>query len=61
MLKATFAGETEATNELIDDGLMVQPLTSLEIEALKDSGAHASVGSLDRSRCALLNEATGHY
>lgn len=35
--------ETEATNELIDDGIVVQPLTTEEIEALKRSGAHASV------------------
>ncbi len=35
--------ETEATNELIDDGLIVQPLSTAEIEALKSSGAPASV------------------
>ncbi|EIM92889.1 Gcd10p-domain-containing protein [Stereum hirsutum FP-91666 SS1] len=34
--------DTEATNELINDGQFVQPLTSVEIEALKQSGAHAS-------------------
>ncbi|KAI0322994.1 Gcd10p-domain-containing protein [Amylostereum chailletii] len=34
--------DTEATNELINDGQFVQPLTSQEIEALKQSGVHAS-------------------
>ena len=40
--------ETNATNELINDGEFVQPLTLEEIEALKKSGVHASV----RPRCA---------
>ncbi|KAF8560095.1 Gcd10p-domain-containing protein [Imleria badia] len=34
--------ETDATNELINDGEFVQPLTLEEIEALKKSGVHAS-------------------
>ncbi|KAL5535659.1 MYO1_1 [Sanghuangporus sanghuang] len=34
--------DTDATNEYITDGNIVQPLTSLEIEALKRSGVHAS-------------------
>ncbi|TFY56088.1 hypothetical protein EVJ58_g7850 [Rhodofomes roseus] len=34
--------DTEATNELINDGQFVQPLTSEEIEMLKKSGLHAS-------------------
>ncbi|KAI9570312.1 Gcd10p-domain-containing protein [Boletus coccyginus] len=34
--------ETDATNELINDGEFVQPLTLEEIEALKKSGIHAS-------------------
>ncbi|KAI0368838.1 Gcd10p-domain-containing protein [Pilatotrama ljubarskyi] len=34
--------DTEATNELINDGQFVQPLTVEEIEALKKSGLHAS-------------------
>ncbi|KAF8846096.1 Gcd10p-domain-containing protein [Paxillus ammoniavirescens] len=34
--------ETDATNELINDGQFVQPLTLEEIEALKKSGVHAS-------------------
>ncbi|KAH9947122.1 Gcd10p-domain-containing protein [Amylocystis lapponica] len=34
--------DTDATNELINDGQFVQPLTSEEIEALKKSGLHAS-------------------
>ena len=35
--------DTDATNEYINDGNVVQPLTALEIEALKKSGIHASV------------------
>lgn len=35
--------DTDATNEYINDGNVVQPLTSMEIEALKKSGLHASV------------------
>jgi tRNA (adenine-N(1)-)-methyltransferase non-catalytic subunit len=35
--------DTDATNELINDGQFVQPLTLEEIEALKQSGAHSSV------------------
>lgn len=34
--------ETDATNELINDGAFVQPLTITEIEALKKSGMHSS-------------------
>ncbi|KAI0046621.1 Gcd10p-domain-containing protein [Auriscalpium vulgare] len=34
--------DTEATNELINDGKYVQPLTADEIESLKQSGVHAS-------------------
>ncbi|KAA1468108.1 Gcd10p-domain-containing protein [Dentipellis sp. KUC8613] len=34
--------DTEATNELINDGQFVQPLTAEEIEALKQSGVHAT-------------------
>ncbi|KZT73344.1 Gcd10p-domain-containing protein [Daedalea quercina L-15889] len=34
--------DTEATNELINDGQFVQPLTAEEIETLKKSGVHAS-------------------
>lgn len=30
--------DTNATNELINDGQFVQPLTGVEIEALKQSG-----------------------
>lgn len=37
--------DTDATNELINDGQFVQPLTASEIEALKQSGVHASVTS----------------
>ena len=35
--------DTNANNELINDGAYVQPLSYEEIEALKKSGAHASV------------------
>lgn len=35
--------DTDATNEYINDGNVVQPLTAFEIEALKKSGIHASV------------------
>ncbi|EAU92549.2 eukaryotic translation initiation factor 3 62 kDa subunit [Coprinopsis cinerea okayama7 len=34
--------DTDATNELINDGEFVQPLTVEEIKALKQSGAHSS-------------------
>lgn len=35
--------DTDANNELITDGGFVQPLTAVEIEALKKSGAKATV------------------
>ncbi|KAG6330616.1 hypothetical protein ID866_8476 [Astraeus odoratus] len=35
--------ETDATNELINDGDFVQPLTPAEIEAWKKAGVHASI------------------
>ena len=35
--------DTDATNELINDGEFVQPLTVDDIQALKQSGVHASV------------------
>ena len=35
--------DTGATNELINDGEYVQPLTAEEILALRDSGVHSSV------------------
>ncbi|TRM66234.1 Gcd10p family-domain-containing protein [Schizophyllum amplum] len=34
--------DTDATNELINDGQFVQPLTVQEIQALKQSGVHAA-------------------
>jgi hypothetical protein len=37
------AEDTDATNELINDGQFVQPLTATEIETLKQSGVHATV------------------
>jgi hypothetical protein len=39
------AEDTDATNELINDGEFVQPLTVDEIQALKRSGVHASVSN----------------
>lgn len=41
--------DTDATNELINDGQFVQPLTASEIETLKQSGVHASVTSHDQA------------
>ncbi|KAK7063971.1 Adenine(58)-N(1)-methyltransferase non-catalytic subunit TRM6 [Favolaschia claudopus] len=38
----SLAEDTDATNEYINDGQFVQPLTLEEIQALKQSGAHAS-------------------
>lgn len=38
-----FPVDTDANNELITDGEFVQPLTAVEIEALKKSGAKATV------------------
>lgn len=35
--------DTDATNELINDGEAVQPLTIEEIQTLKQSGTHANV------------------
>lgn len=40
------AEDTDATNELINDGEFVQPLTIEEIEKLKVSGVHVSVRPL---------------
>ena len=37
------AEETDANNQLIDDGIPVQPLTAAEIEELKQAGYSASV------------------
>jgi hypothetical protein len=37
--------DTGATNELINDGESVQPLTAEDISALRDSGVHSSVSS----------------
>jgi len=48
--------ETDATNELINDDEFVQPLTLDEIEALKNSGVHASVRPrpyLSREYCII--------
>lgn len=40
-----FPEDTDATNELINGGEFVQPLALEEIQALKQSGVHASVCS----------------
>jgi hypothetical protein len=54
--------ETDATNELINDGEFVQPLTLGEIEGLKKSGVHASVRT---GPCFMQNESiicfAGHH
>lgn len=42
-LSPFFSEDTDATNELINDGEFVQPLTVDEIQALKRSGVHATV------------------
>jgi hypothetical protein len=41
--KVLMTEDTDATNELINDGEFVQPLTLDDIQALKQSGVHASV------------------
>lgn len=43
------AEDTDATNELINDGEFVQPLTFVDIQALKESGVHASVSLIGPS------------
>lgn len=47
LFRSNFSGaeDTDATNELINDGEFVQPLTVDEIQALKRSGVHASVSN----------------
>ena len=42
-LTLTRAEDTDATNEYINDGEFVQPLTLEEIKALKEAGVHSSV------------------
>jgi len=41
----SMSADTDATNELINDGEFVQPLTVDEIQALKRSGVHATVSN----------------
>lgn len=36
--------DTDATNEYINDGEFVQPLTITEIQTLKQAGVHANAG-----------------
>ena len=52
--------DTDATNELINDGQSVQPLTLEEIEALKQSGVHASVNIRLTSTSFCLKFDPGH-
>jgi hypothetical protein len=54
--------DTDATNELINDGEYVQLLTLEEIEALKLSGAHGSVRYLPRviSSACHVSRPAGH-
>ncbi|KAF7303222.1 hypothetical protein MKEN_01286000 [Mycena kentingensis (nom. inval.)] len=42
LLNPRIVEDTDATNELINDGQFVQPLTLDEIQALKQAGTHAS-------------------
>ena len=46
--------DTDATNEMINDGESVQPLTAEEIQALRKSGVHASVSFFDSSVFLLI-------
>jgi hypothetical protein len=58
-----FSEDTDATNELINDGQFVQPLTLEEIEALKQSGVHATVNSFALAIYTglWLNFVKGHH
>lgn len=47
--------DTDATNELINDGEFVQPLTITEIQSLKQAGVHASVRHR-RTRCLCTTD-----
>jgi tRNA (adenine58-N1)-methyltransferase non-catalytic subunit len=51
--------DTDATNELINDGQFVQPLTATEIESLKQSGLHASVIRYILALAPILMEPVG--
>lgn len=53
--------DTDATNELINDGEFVQPLTLEEIEALKLSGVHASVMNSSERGIHILTAISGYY
>jgi hypothetical protein len=55
-----YAEDTDATNELINDGQFVQPLTLEEIEALKQSGIHATVKHCLTIRIKTLMCWSGH-
>jgi hypothetical protein len=58
------AEDTDATNELINDGQFVQPLTLGEIETLKQSGVHASVQTPTLKsifRVMVIHSEAGHY
>ena len=64
----SFTVDTDANNELITDGEFVQPLTAVEIEALKKSGAKATVclssdtnyGSSVASRSIVFRTSSKH-
>ena len=51
--------DTDATNELINDGQFVQPLTASEIETLKQSGVHASVTSYGQTTALTETDGPG--
>jgi len=53
-LDLSFSEDTDATNELINDGEFVQPLTVDEIQALKQSGVHASVSFISSPAFLLV-------
>ncbi|KAJ8084520.1 tRNA (adenine(58)-N(1))-methyltransferase non-catalytic subunit trm6 [Marasmius tenuissimus] len=53
--------DTEATNELINDGEFVQPLTITEITALKQAGVHATVTSRFMETRTLFKVPSGNH
>jgi len=61
-LTILFAEDTEATNEYINDGELVQSLKITDIQALKEAGAHATVGNGTKMQLIItLTFSSGHY
>ena len=57
-----FTEDTEATNEYINDGDLVQSLKITDIQALKEAGAHATVGYGTKMQLIIaLTLSSGHY